>query len=113
MVYYLFENDYSEDNFTTYRIIKQGESILAPTEDSEYKVTEYKDGKNVEKYLGNEGSGQLLAGQNGVFYLNNFKPLETADTGITVDILPYAVVVLAVVAAFAVLMVSKKRRNAR
>jgi hypothetical protein len=36
-----------------------------------------------------------------------------ANTGITVDILPYGVVVLAVAAAFAVLLISKKRRNAR
>jgi hypothetical protein len=115
MIYYLFENDYTSENFTTYFIAKQGEAIAEPTKDTDYKVTEFKDGDNKEIYLSSAQSDyhQLGAGQNGVFYLNNFKKLETADTGITVDILPYAVVVLAVVAAFAVLMVSKKRRNVR
>jgi hypothetical protein len=115
MVYYLFEEDYSKENFTTYCMIKQGEAIVAPTEDSEYKVTHYDEttATNVPTYLGTDGSDQLEKGQNGVFYLNDYETLTSTSTGITVDILPYAVVVLAVVAAFAVLMVSKKRRNVR
>jgi hypothetical protein len=42
-----------------------------------------------------------------------FNNREFTDSGIRVDILPYAVIVLAAAAACVVLVVSKKKRNAR
>jgi pilin isopeptide linkage protein len=97
MVYYLFEEDYQSQGYETTHI-KQ----FTATTPAKSAIT-----------LQGGDLGKLTTEQ-GVNYIGFLNTKNTnPGTGVTMDILPYAVVVLAAVAAFAVLLISKKRRNAR
>jgi hypothetical protein len=113
MIYYLHEEDYSDAGYTTYRqVLSAGSAnITLQTPDADSFLKDSTGTKDLEVNLSTGGKGTLEQYQNGVYFLNMTN--LPANTGITVDILPYAVVVLAVAAAFAVLLISKKRRNAR
>jgi LPXTG-motif cell wall-anchored protein len=108
MIYYLFE----EGDYVTYRLVEHTTTSTAelgkPTVD-EFMYDE-NNNKDVNANLSKGGKGTLSQYKNGVYFLNE---INLPSTGIKVDILPYAVVVLAVIAAFAVLLISKKKRNAR
>jgi hypothetical protein len=110
MIYYLFEEDGS--HYKTYRLVKSADAdstLGTPGTDS--FMLDSNGNKNITVNLSNGGKGTLAQHKNGVYFLNEIN--VSTETGVTVDVLPYVVVVLAVAAAFAVLLISKKRRNAR
>jgi hypothetical protein len=99
MVYYLFEEDYQSKGFVTYHQTITGNSLETPA-----ASTFTNDNK------GNDASGTTVLGKNGIYYLNT-ADLPT-NTGITLDVMPYVVIVLAA-AACALLFISRKRRPTR
>jgi hypothetical protein len=113
MIYYLYEEDYSNAGYTTYRqVLSAGSAnINLDTPGADSFLKDSTGAKDLEVNLSTGGKGTLSQYQNGVYFLNMIN--LPANTGITVDVLPYVVVVLAVAAAFAVLLISRKRRNAR
>jgi hypothetical protein len=113
MIYYLYEEDYSDDGYTTYRQVlsttNASSTLSTPDADSFLKDSE--GNKDLKANLSTGGKGTLSQYQNGVYFLNMIN--LPSNTGITVDILPYAAVVLAAAAALAVLLIAKKRRSVR
>jgi hypothetical protein len=110
MIYYLMEEDYTDENFDTHYIAKSvaaSETVTAPEEADYLDATK----NGTEGRIIASSESKISNSKNYIYYLNTHN--VPTPTGIAVDILPYAVVVLAAVAAFAVLLISKKRRNAR
>jgi hypothetical protein len=103
MVYYVREkNDDASKHYTTkYEVCENGRT-LTDTEVTNQK-TYTGSGKDAEK--------KLTSGTSNTVYFLNIKDVP-ANTGIVLDIMPYAVVVL-LAAGCAVLLIAKKRRNAR
>jgi hypothetical protein len=109
MVYYLFEEDYSTQNFETNYIKKSvaaNGTVEAPSV-SDYTGDEGRSGNIVDADLALTGTNT----KDYIYYLNTYK--KVTNTGISLDILPYAAVVLAAAAACVVLLISRKRRSAR
>jgi pilin isopeptide linkage protein len=97
MIYFLYEEQV--DGFSTYE--ENATASHTPSTDKD-DYTYYKTGKL---------SKHTIVEKNNYETFWNIR--EIPNSGIVVDILPYIAVVLAAVAAFAVLLVSRKRRNAR
>jgi hypothetical protein len=109
MVYYLFEEDYSTQNFET-NYIKKSVAVNATVEApavSDYTGDDGRSGNIVDADLALTGTNT----KDYIYYLNTYK--RVTNTGISLDILPYAAVVLAAAAACVVLLISRKRRSAR
>jgi pilin isopeptide linkage protein len=96
MVYYLFEEDYQEAGYdTTYTVTYDAATPAKSV---------------ITKIGGDLGKQTTVAGVNHVTILNTKN--SNPGTGIAVDVMPYAVIVL-LAAACAVLLIFKKRRSAR
>jgi hypothetical protein len=113
MVYYLYEEDYSNDGYTTYfKTLAAGSAegtLTTPTEDSFMKNAN--DEKDPEANISNGGQNVLSQYKNGAYFLNKID--IPTETGIALDIMPYVAVVLAVAVVCVALLVYKKRRMAR
>jgi hypothetical protein len=105
MIYFLYEEQGTGFD-CWYEIANKQAQSTAWSEDSDtYTYT-------ANGVIADDTAGRLTvtSGNNIVSVFNN---REFTNSGIRVDILPYAVIVLAAAAACVVLVVSKKKRNAR
>jgi hypothetical protein len=110
MVYYLFEEDYSGSNFETHyikRSVAANGTVTVP-EDADYlDEDEGRSGNIVDADLATTGTNT----KDYIYFLNTYKLVT--ETGISLDILPYAAIVLVAAAACVILLIARKRRNAR
>jgi pilin isopeptide linkage protein len=101
MVYYVKEvaNDISNKYQTKIEVCGDGETLSDTDDRDNYSIT------------GKDAGKRLTSGSSNTVYFLNIKDMPS-NTGIVLDIMPYAVVVL-LAAGCAVLLIAKKRRNAR
>jgi hypothetical protein len=106
MIYFLYEEPVK--GFTTYFSNKTNKEEIS------YDYTSYDELKGNTLSGKKAGdAGQLTTSENNNFDTFYNKRAMASNTGIVINILPYAVAVLIAMVACAALLLSKKRRNAR